>query len=198
MATTTLVPTKDAILFPDTSRIWTYEDIKDWKEVIHCEIINGGLHMSSTPNFYHQEVSGNVYTLMRKFIKKHKLGKIISAPQDTRLGEFNLVQPDILFLSKENINVRIEGTEVGAPDLDVEIISPPSIRRNYHQIKDIYEAHLVQEYWIIDPANQAVEVFWLNGEKYELIAFAEMPKKIVISKVLQGFEVTLAEIFEEQ
>ena len=197
MATSILTPPKDAILFPDSTRVWTYDDVKDWGDDVHCEIINGELYMSPTPSFYHQEVSRNLGFLIHKFVKKNKLGKMVMKPQDTRLGNFNLLQPDILFIANDNKNVKIEGTVIGAPDLVVEIISPSSIRRDYHQKKDIYESHKVLEYWIVDPANQAVEVFRLQGDKYELIAFAEKPEKTVFSKVLQGFEVTLAEIFEE-
>lgn len=54
----------------------------------------------------------------------------------------------------------------------------------------------MQEYWIVDLENQAVEAFWLKDYKYELIACAAQGDKNVFSKVLQGFEVTLAEIFE--
>lgn len=188
---------KDAILFPDTSRKWTYEDVQDWDEDVYCEILNGELFMSPTPSFYHQEISGNIYSLIRNYVKKHNLGKVVSAPQDTRLSKFNLLQPDILFISKDNTKVKIENTVVGSPDLVVEIISPTSIRRDYHSKKDIYEEFKVQEYWIVDPGNQAVEVFHLENDKYELIAFAESPEKKVFSKVLLGFEVTLAEIFEK-
>jgi Uma2 family endonuclease len=185
------------VLFPDTSRVWTYDDVKDWGEDVHCEILNGELFMSPTPSFYHQEISGNLYTDMHDFVKAHRLGRIVTAPQDTRLGKFNLLQPDILFISKDNKDVKIEVTVVGPPDLVVEIVSPTSIRRDYHKKKDIYEEFKVKEYWIVDPANKSVEVFTLKNDIYEIFTFGTNPEHIAKSVVLQGFEITLGDIFEE-
>ncbi|MDX2191220.1 MAG: Uma2 family endonuclease [Bacteroidota bacterium] len=188
---------KNFVLFPDTSKKWSYTDVVNWGEDVHVEILNGELFLSPTPTFYHQTVSLNLVILMSNFIKKFKLGKIVTAPQDTRLGNFNLVQPDILFISNQNTKVRIDKTVIGPPDLVVEIISPSSVSRDYHKKKDIYEKFKVQEYWIVDPGNQSVEVLYLVDDKYEILSLGDSLDKKVFSKVLAGFEVTLAEIFEE-
>jgi len=47
-------------------------------------------------------------------VKKLKLGEKVMAPMDTRLGKFNLLQPDILFVSRDNKDVIIEKKVSGA------------------------------------------------------------------------------------
>lgn len=197
MSTNTISPPLNAILFPDTSRKWTFEDVKDWGEDVYCEILEGELFMSPTPTFYHQEVSLNLAILLKNFIKSNDLGRICTAPQDVRLSPTNLLQPDILFISKSNSKAEILGSVIGPPDLVVEVISPSSIRRDYHQKMKIYSKFGISEYWIVDPANRVVEVFVLTDEnEYELFFFNDDLESEAESKCLPGFKAKLKDIFQ--
>lgn len=80
----------------------------------------------------------------------------------------NVVQPDILFIFRENFAILTDENVKGAPDLVVEIISPTtkSIDRGFKKI--IYEKFGVKEYWIIDPDEQIIEVYVLKKQKMNL------------------------------
>ncbi|MEO0186691.1 MAG: Uma2 family endonuclease, partial [candidate division WOR-3 bacterium] len=84
---------------------------------------------------------------------------------------------------------------MGVPDLIVEIVSPSTTRRDTVVKKEIYENFGVKEYWIVYPDEKAIEV-WVLGDKgkYELYSFAEKEGKVK-SKVLEGLEIDLKEVF---
>ena len=46
------------------------------------QIINGVTIMEPSPFGYHQDISGNLYFLLRKYTKTSLTGKIFSAPLD--------------------------------------------------------------------------------------------------------------------
>jgi Uma2 family endonuclease len=63
--------------------------------------------------------------------------------------------------------------------------------------KDFYEQIGVSEYWLIEPANQVIEVFTLENGKYQIFSLV-VEKGVAKSKILQGFEVNSEEIFLEE
>ena len=58
-----------------------------------------------------------------------------------------------------------------------------------------YQAHKVQEYWIIDPESQTLEQYSFEEGEYQLIP--NSPTGNVTSVVLKGFEIPILAIFDE-
>ena len=87
-------------------KIFTYQDYLDLpNDGVRYEIINGELMMVPGPTTMHQDVSGNLAYELRKFNETHKAGKVYQAPIDVLLSDENVVQPDIIFISKENFSL---------------------------------------------------------------------------------------------
>jgi len=98
-------------------------------------------------------------------VNKKKTGHIFDAPLDVRLDEYNVVQPDLIYISEKNKHIITEKNIQGAPDLMMEILSPSSFHHDQERKKAVYERFGVLEYWIIDPANQVIEIFSLSTNK---------------------------------
>jgi len=147
---------------------FTYKDYKSLpeSETKRYELIEGELIMIPSPNFKHQSVSGNLAFILRGFVQKRNLGIIIYAPFDVHLGD-NVVQPDILFVSKERSYVITEEEIKGAPDLVIEILSPATAERDRTYKKVLYARYGVSEYWIVDPGKKTIEVLTLKKEGYK-------------------------------
>lgn len=86
---------------------------------------------------------------------------------------------------------------VGAPDLVVEIISPPSAKIDRLDKRLAYQHAGVLEYWIIDPANQLVEVYLLKGRSLELDNVYNREDSISVH-VLDNLKIDLTMIFPER
>jgi Uma2 family endonuclease len=130
-----------------------------------AEVIDNTIYMPPSPDFWHQDTSATLHTLMNMHVTTQHLGKCIAAPMDVYLDDRNIVQPDILFISAANLSIVKDAKIKGTPDLFVEIISG---NRKYDKKtkKDLYEAFRVIEYFIVDPANKEVITYYHDGNKF--------------------------------
>ena len=82
-----------------------------------------------------------------------------------------------------------------APDLVIEILSDSTESRDRGvKFKD-YQAHKIEEYWIIDPERQTIEQYYLKNNIYELIL--KSSQGFVKSFVVNGFQIPIQAIFDE-
>lgn len=173
---------------------WTYAKYLELDDETRYEIIDGELLATPAPGIRHQDVIRELGVRLAQFVGERGSGKVLFAPTDVVLGEAQVVQPDILFIRTERIREIVDEQAVhGAPDLVVEVLSPSSLQRDRHQKRDLYRRAGVPEFWIVDPANRAIEVFELGEAGYEVFSFAA-ETGAVASRVLDGFAVAVAEI----
>lgn len=84
------------------------------------------------------------------------------APMDTQLDcdEKTMVQPDVAILCR-NDKIKKWGI-YGAPDFVLEVISPSTRRKDYTKKLSKYMTAGVREYWILDPCQQKLIVYFLK------------------------------------
>jgi Uma2 family endonuclease len=132
-----------------------------------AEVIENQLFMAPSPSPDHQEASGNIFIEISLFVRKNKLGKVFIAPIDLYLDEYsNVVQPDLLFISKNNSLVIDKRGLKGVPDLVIEVLSPGNKKYDSVKKKNLYEKFGVKEYWIVDPETKIATGFLLKGTVY--------------------------------
>jgi Uma2 family endonuclease len=167
---------KDWLRFPDDG--WTYE------------IINGVLHMAPPPTINHQRASTELVTAMRIHAKSNALGEVLPAPAGVRLPNQPVpVQPDILFVSQDRLNIIGTNYVEGAPDLIVEVLSPSNRTHDRETKFNLYQEAGVSEYWLVDYEAKTVEVFTLRQGQYTLVGLYSGGDE-VISEALAGFSIT--------
>src|SRR5580700_1899967 len=105
---------------------WTYEEYYKLEDDQRYEIIDGKLIMVPAPGTWHQDWLGDLYSFVKSFVKKNKLGRVFFAPVDVVLDEENTVQPDLVFVAARNTRILEPRAIFGTPDLLVEVISPSS------------------------------------------------------------------------
>ena len=107
-----------------------------------------------------------------------------------------MVQPDLLFISNERAEIVTQDNVRGAPDLVVEILSPTTADRDRTIKLELYAAHGVKEYWMVDPDSRTVMVLLRGGSRFEVSGiYGE--DQILNSPTLEGFSLALREIFQE-
>lgn len=136
-----------------------------------AEVIDNRLYMSPSPIGKHQRVMRNIFRALDQFTANRKSGEVFFAPFDVFLDEGeNAVQPDIIFISNENIGILNDEDVIhGVPDLLVEILSPGNPKYDKQIKKDLYERFGVKEYWIVDPSTLETIGYTHSGGKFQKI-----------------------------
>jgi Uma2 family endonuclease len=172
----------------------TYADYLKIDDGQRYELIEGELFLTPSPGFWHQHIAANIESFLRNYVEKQNLGLVLDAPFDVVPTDNVVLQPDVLYLSRERFGLLTENCLKGMPELVVEVLSPSSGKRDRLQKSRLYLRYGVKEYWVVDPAAQTIEIF-SEGEKGWLLAGAYGPEDLLTSPLLNGFEVPVAEIF---
>lgn len=151
--------------------VLTYEDYLSLpNDRYRYEIHDGELIVTSAPGLNHQDVLRNLVFVLLSHIKAQDLGKIYFAPIDVILDDNSIVQPDLVFISKDRYNILTGKGIEGVPDLVVEIISPGTARHDRIAKFQIYSRFGVKWYWMLDPGENTLEEHSLSDGAYSLTA----------------------------
>lgn len=148
---------------------FTYQDYRSLPDEKRYELLEGELVMVPSPKEYHQRISGRLEFLLRAFVQEHDLGAVYDAPFDVVLSEETVVQPDIIFIAKERLEIITEDNVRGAPDLVIEILSEATAERDRIAKKLLYAKYGVKEYWLVDPQTKSIEVLQLGERGFETV-----------------------------
>ena len=139
----------------------TYDDYANFPGDERYQLIDGELILLPTPNLIHQHILKKLILLSTPADRPDS-GRIYIAPFDVVLSDNDVVQPDMIFISKERMHILTHANVQGAPDLVIEILLPSTADLDRTQKRDLYERHGVKEMWLIDPAECKVTVLRLN------------------------------------
>jgi Uma2 family endonuclease len=176
---------------------YTYEElVAEMPETnLPCELWDGEVIMSPAPSFFHQKIVLHFYRRLHDWVSTRKLGEVVTAPIDMVLSPHRVTQPDVVFISKARLGIISKAIH-GPVDLAVEVISLGNRQRDRIEKRDLYEQYGLKEYWIIDPEAQTVEVLHLENGRYQLVMRCT-PGQTAASKLLPGFELPVAALFQE-
>lgn len=137
----------------------TYDDLKRLPDDgRRYEILEGQIYMSPSPTTRHQWTSGRLYLLLARWAAEKAGGKVFYAPMDVLLAYDTVVQPDLIWVSPDRVDVLVKDIIEGAPDLVVEILSPGTSERDRGIKMQVYARHGVREYWLVDTDARTVEM----------------------------------------
>jgi Uma2 family endonuclease len=133
---------------------------------VNIELIDGQIVSEPTPLYGHQKISLSIAAEIFIQLKRSNKGEIVTAPMDVFIGGDLVVQPDLLFITREKENIIRDGKIQGVPDVVFEIISPSNA---FHDTKvkfDIYQQFGIKEYFIVYPDDKTVVKYVLTDGKY--------------------------------
>ena len=132
-------------------------------------------------------------------LQGHPVGRVFTAPFDVVFSRFDVVEPDLLFISKARYEAVLTKANVqGSPDLVVEIGSPGTRRRDETLKQRLYERCGVSEYWVIDPELDVIKVYRLVEGRYSRVNELALENgDVLTTPLLPGLDLQLAAIFHE-
>lgn len=175
---------------------WTYEDYVGLPDdTWRYEVIKGVLHMTPAPRTRHQAAVRDIGFAMMEFCRRTLLEETYHAPIDVILPRelATPVQPDLLLITRERLDIVKEQFIEGPPDLIVEVLSRSNWLDDRRVKYEVYAEAGVREYWIVDPDLRTIEVFVLREGEYALVGKFG-PGEKARSEVLEGFEVAVDEV----
>ena len=173
---------------------FTYEDYKHTSDDKRYELLDGDLIMVPAPRIAHQRNSREIGILLSTFVTDNDFGEVFYAPCDVVLSDTDVVQPDLLFVSKERSYIITEENIRGAPDLVVEVLSPSTAQRDRTLKRTLYALHGVPEYWQADTDAKNVLVLTLENGEYR-VAGIYGEGQTLVSPLLPGFTLEIDRIF---
>jgi Uma2 family endonuclease len=174
----------DFVLFPDDGR--------------RHELIDGEHYVTPSPNTRHQQISMNLTMMIGGWLETHPRGRLFYAPFDVVFSKYDVVEPDLLYVSNERSNVLTAPNVQGAPDLVIEIGSPGTRRRDETIKRNLYGRSDVSEYWIVDPAIDVIRVYRQSGGGFgRPIELSREAGDVLTTALLPGLDMPLARILRE-
>ncbi len=162
---------------------------------LRYEMLNGEIIPIPIPSIKHQSISLRIASALLQHTEDQKLGRVLVAPCNVILSEKILMQPDIAFVRNERRGLIGEKSLRGAPDLVVEVLSSATGKKNLKAKKRVYEQFEVQEYWLVDPDDAAVEtMIWSELGYISVYAFDQSDK--LSSPLLPHFNLDLSRVFD--
>ena len=144
-------------------KIYTEEDYYHLPEGVRAELIDGQIYDQAAPSRIHQNILMELAATIRDYIRlKNGFCKVYPAPFAVKL--FNdrktIVEPDISVICDPSKLTAQGGS--GAPDWIIEIVSPGNPEHDFIFKLNLYAKAGVREYWIVDPRNEIVLVYYLE------------------------------------
>jgi Uma2 family endonuclease len=158
------------------------------------ELFEGELQVTAAPNTAHQGAVNNLAFLLTKHVRRHRLGFVFTAPFDVLLSDISVVQPDLLFVSRERRRIILPGYIRGAPDLVVELSSVSTAHVDRHVKRQLYARHGVLNYWRLDIDHREFVADVLENGVYR-VAVAARDAETVNAPPFPDLAISLADIW---
>lgn len=168
-----------------------YEEMTPEQKV---EFIDGEVVMHSPARNAHLLVRSLVENLLHNYVAIHRLG-VVHGEKCLCVFPRNDYEPDVVFFSAEKAAHFDAGTmKFPVPDLAVEILSESTAQRDRGVKFEDYEAHGVQEYWLIDAEESWVEQYVLRAARFELTLKSGTGE--IASPTISGLRLPLRAFFD--
>ena len=165
----------------DRNGSYTLDDYYALPEDQRVELIDGYFYEMLAPTFGHQTIGGEIYRQIANYIMdKGGSCRPFIAPVDVQLDcdERTMVQPDVGIVCDPD-KIKRFGI-YGAPDFLVEVISPSTKKKDYTKKLAKYMEAGVREYWILDPYQKRLLVYFFEGDVFPAIYGLDQPVPVGI------------------
>lgn len=162
-----------------------------------AEFINGEIIVHSPVRKIHNRITLNLAKIIDTYSLEHNLGFVGVEKVLIRCTR-NDYEPDLCFF-EQSIAAEFEDEQTifPIPNFIVEVLSKGTAARDRGVKFQDYEAHSVQEYWIITPDEKVVEQYVLNEEKQYQLQMKSSSGEVTLHSIL-NLVIPVAAIFDAQ
>ncbi|MCM1127738.1 MAG: Uma2 family endonuclease [Lachnospiraceae bacterium] len=154
-------------------KTYTETDYFKLPENIRAELIDGQFYNMAAPSRIHQKILSELHITIGQYIReKGGTCEVYPAPFAVKLfadDNKTIVEPDISVICNPD-KLTSKGC-TGAPDWIIEIVSPSTLSHDYIRKLNLYANAGVREYWIVNPTDQSLYVYFLEGDNFQTTAY---------------------------
>ena len=175
---------QDFLLFPDDG--------------LRHEIIDGEHYVTPAPNLRHQELVLRLAVSLSNHLENQPDGgRVFIAPFDVVFSFHDIVEPDVIFVAPDQLDILTDKNIQGTPAMVVEILSPSTRKRDQQIKQKLYDRMGVREYWLVDPELNAISVYRRDtGGSFPLIgSLSSAGDDTLETPLLPGWSVELTRLF---
>lgn len=188
----------------DPNGTYSYADYLTWRFKERVELFRGKIFkMSPGPNLRHQRIAARLHLQMAGTLEENPC-ELFFAPMDVRLYNqkkslladkevFSVVQPDLCVICDPAKLIDNRSCN-GAPDLVIEVLSPGNTKREMKDKFELYEEAGVREYWLVHPADEAVQIYILD--ETERFIGLQPAVEVAQSVIFPGLNIDLVKLFK--
>ncbi len=171
----------------------TYHDYLALPEEDGCryELLDWVLVKDPAPIVMHQRVSRRLQRMLEDYVAAtDPAGEVFNAPLDVKLGDYTVVQPDILYIAGGQKELVLRERIEGSPMLVVEVLSASTASRDRVRKMRIYQQARIPHYWLVDPEERTMECLELQDGSYAIVA-SGMDEDVVEAPGFPGLTIEL-------
>lgn len=153
-------------------KLYTEDDYYSLPENVRAELIDGNFYYMAAPSRIHQEILMFLSNKIANYINsKHGTCRVYPAPFAVKLfhDRKNIVEPDISVICDRS-KLTDRGC-TGAPDWIIEITSPGNPGHDYIRKLNLYSDAGVKEYWIVNPIDKSIYVYFLKENQFKTASY---------------------------
>lgn len=161
------------------------------------ELIDGEHAVTPAPTWRHQELSVRLTVALGTFLEANPIAAVLHAPFDCVFSFFDVVEPDLLVVTSDQLHILTKRNARGAPALVIEILSASSSSRDQRSKRALYERVGVREYWVVDPDHDCISVHRLEQPRRFGVpgTLSAGDADTLATPLLPGFVLDLAKLF---
>jgi Uma2 family endonuclease len=155
-------------------------------------------YVTPSPNQRHQELVLRLYLALGNHLEDcPERGRVFVSPFDVVFSFHDVLEPDLVFVAPDQLDILTGQNIQGAPALVIEIMSPSTRRRDRDVQRRLYERTGAREYWLVDPDLNAVTIYRrAEGGSFPLAAHLTVDRHDTLeTPLVPGWSVTLARLF---
>ena len=188
--------------FSPLTRRYTLEEfwaLPEREDHSRYELIGGYLFMVPPPDPPHGDVASRVLRSLMSYVLNNKIDGDVHYPPEPIYRSTDgptYLEPDLMYVSRELRKTM--GTKRTSADIVFEFSSRRTIIYDHTTKADTYLALGVRELWLVNPFSATIEVRHAGkiGDKLVWHVLRYSREQQAQSRVLEGFEVSVSELFE--
>ena len=148
----------------------SYDDLAQMPEDgRRYELYDGEVFVVPSPILLHQVVAMRLWRIFDDYAVQTG-GLAVASPMDVVFSDYDVVQPDIVFLTAESMRtVSLKDRVRQPPDLAVEVLSPATASNDRGRKLRMFQRYGVPEDWIVDSNAETIEIYRLAESGYQLM-----------------------------